>query len=254
MDTDIKKLIVNVLAQSPCSLMSLAIPPCFRILMLGPHPDDFDSVGVTLRLLKENANRIDAGVGRSVTGIEDSYHPSLTPEMKAQIRENEQRTSCLSFGLPMKNLTFLDLEEDEEGPVNSSKNTDDLRKYLLPRQPDIVFLPHGNDTNGGHRSVYAMVSKLTPELGKPLALFLSMSPRTVDMRIDAYTQFGEDEANWKGHLLRIHDSQHQRNLNTRGHGFDHRVLETNRAAAQQLSIEAPYAEAFQIELCGFPGR
>jgi len=38
------------------------------------------------------------------------------------------------------------------------------------------------------------------------------------MRCDAYLEYGEESAEWKGELLRFHRSQHQRNLNQRGHG------------------------------------
>jgi hypothetical protein len=60
--------------------------------------------------------------------------------------------------------------------------------------------------------------------------------------------FGQEEADWKAELLRFHDSQHQRNLHTRGHGFDDRILDVNRAIALELSLPCEYAEAFEIEL------
>jgi len=82
--------------------------------------------------------------------------------------------------------------------------------------------------------------------GFPIAALLSRDPKTVSMRIDLYMPFGEREAEWKAELLRFHDSQHQRNLNTRGHGFDERILTTNRHIARELGIDAPYAEAFEL--------
>jgi LmbE family N-acetylglucosaminyl deacetylase len=208
--------------------------------VVGPHPDDFDAIGVTLRLLQQNGNAIQAGVVRSSTGVEDDYRPGLTAEAKARLREDEQRRSCQFFGLPETNLTFLNLDEDEEGPISSDLNLSCLREFVLPRLPNIVFLPHGNDTNAGHRSIYAMMSNLASETGQPLVLFLSAGPRTTHMRIDAYTEFDQKDANWKARLLRIHDSQQHRNLKTRRYGFDKRILDCNQKAAQQLSIVAPY--------------
>jgi LmbE family N-acetylglucosaminyl deacetylase len=254
MDVDFLRQLTELTVNEPRSIRSLWIPASLKILVLGPHPDDFDAVGVTLYILKQNGNKIDVGVVRSATGVEDSYRPRLTPEARAQLRENEQLNSCLFFGLSQTNLTFLNLDEDEEGPVSSPKNLGCLRDFLLPRLADIVFLPHGNDTNGGHRSMYAMISHLASVAGYPLVLFLSIGPRTIRMRIDAYTEFGEEEANWKARLLRIHGSQQHRNLKTRGHGFDERILGSNRKTAQQLSIGFPYAEAFQVEFYGLTHR
>ena len=60
--------------------------------------------------------------------------------------------------------------------------------------------------------------------------------------------FGQREADWKAELLRYHDSQHQRNLRTRGHGFDERVLAVNRRIARELSLDDEYAEAYEVEI------
>jgi len=68
------------------------------------------------------------------------------------------------------------------------------------------------------------------------------------MRTDLYMPFGQEEANWKAELLRFHDSQHQRNLRTRGRGLDDRILNENRAIARELSLDHEYAEAYEIEL------
>jgi hypothetical protein len=70
------------------------------------------------------------------------------------------------------------------------------------------------------------------------------------MRCDVYTPFGEDLAAWKGELLRFHRSQHQRNLNRRGAGFDERILAVDRQNAAICSADAPYAEAFEVECFG----
>lgn len=40
----------------------------------------------------------------------------------------------------------------------------------------------------------------------------------------------------------------QRNLRTRGHGFDDRILDYNRQTARDLSLSEKYAEAFEIEI------
>ena len=65
------------------------------------------------------------------------------------------------------------------------------------------------------------------------------------MRYDFYTAFGPEEADWKATLLRFHQSQHQRNLNTRGKGFDERILEVNRQTADECPGDQEFAEAFE---------
>jgi len=45
-------------ATRPVSIRSIDSPPPTRVLVLGPHPDDFDAVGVTMRVLQRNSNAI----------------------------------------------------------------------------------------------------------------------------------------------------------------------------------------------------
>jgi len=95
-----------------------------------------------------------------------------------------------------------------------------------------------------------MFRQIVTEACVPVVTFLIKDPKTIGMRIDCYTEFAEAEARWKGQLLRLHASQHQRNLNTRQHGFDERILEVNRAIARDLGIPEAYAEAFELEFYG----
>ena len=104
-------------------------------------------------------------------------------------------------------------------------------------------MPHWNDTNAGHSRTYSMFKKL----GVDLTIYLNRDPKTIEIRQDIYTLFNEDDAKWKAELLRCHKSQHQRNLNTRGHGFDERVLQVNRQIAKESNSPTPYAEVFEIE-------
>lgn len=92
-----------------------------------------------------------------------------------------------------------------------------------------------------------MFKKIAFSAGYPIAAFLTRDPKTTKMNIDAYVSFDEDDAKWKGQLLRFHDTQHRRNLNTRGKGIDDRILDVNRQIALELSLKQPYAEAFEIE-------
>ena len=239
-----------LIGNNPIPLQAHIFPKALRLLILAPHSDDFDAIGVTMRFFWENGNSPYVAVAASgAGGVDDAFCSPPTLQAKAKLREREQRASCEFFGLPEANLGFLRLEEDEAGqPLENEENSDRLSQLLLDKRPALVFLPHGHDTNTGHRRIYAMFRRAAREAGYPLAAFLNRDPKTIQMRGDVYLEFGEEEAAWKGELLRIHQSQHQRNLNTRGHGFDERILMNNRASAAALQISAPYAEVFELEL------
>ena len=238
-----------MLKGAPGAIPELSLPNTLRLVVLAPHPDDFDEIGVTLRFLSRNGNPIDVGVVCTGSGVEDSYRPGITLADKADLREREQRRSLQFFGLPENRLTFLPLANDtEDQPVESPQNCAVIEAFVIGKAPDIVFLPHGNDTNSGHRVMVSLFRQVVKRSGRTLAAFLNRDPKTIDMRIDLYMPFGQDEADWKAELLRFHDSQHQRNLYTRGHGLDDRILNENRAIARELSLDDEYAEAYEVEL------
>jgi LmbE family N-acetylglucosaminyl deacetylase len=250
MNMDIKRLIS---AGKPCAIPELSLPDTLRILMLAPHPDDFDAIGVTMKFFSHNGNSIAAGVVRTGSGVEDSYRPGLTLAGKADLREQEQRRSLRFFGLPRDDLTFLCLANDsEDQPVDSLENCTLVEEFVIEKAPDIVFLPHGNDTNSGHRVMYSLLKQVAQRSGHSFAMCLICDPKTIAMRTDLYMAFDREDADWKAQLLRFHDSQHQRNLCTRNHGFDDRVLNVNRGIARGLSLVHEYAEAFEIEYYNMP--
>lgn len=237
----------------PREIRDLSLPANLRVLVLAPHPDDFDAIGVTLRFLWRNGHPIEIGVVRTGSGVEDSYLPGLTPGDKADLREREERGSVHFFGIPDHCLTFLSLTNDaEDQPMDTPANRDALENFVFAKAPDMVFLPHGNDTNSGHRVMSSLFTQVARSLGRPLVAFLNRDPKTVEMRIDLFMSFGQEEADWKAKLLRFHDSQQQRNLHTRGSGLDQRILNVNRRIARELSLEEEYAEAFEIEFYNMP--
>jgi len=238
---------------TPQSLRDLALPPGCRLLLLGPHPDDFDAIGVTLRLLHDRGHPLHAGVAMSGSGVEDSYRPGLDLSGKARLRVEEQRRSIRLFGLPENALTLLDLENAaDDQMLDTPANQAQLAKLITTVSPLVVFLPHGQDTNPAHRAMYAMVRRSATTINRPLALALIRDPKTIAMTTRWFVPFDQVEADWKAALLRCHDTQHQRNLNTRGHGFDHRILDHNRQIARELGLAAEYAEAFELELHHWP--
>ena len=198
-----------------------------------------------MRFFWEKGNPVYVAVATSgASGVEDSFCSPPTTEQRASVR---------FFGLPETHLSFLRLEEDKAGhPVESQENLDRVRQLLLDERPALVFLPHGHDSNAGHRHVHALLRQVAQESGFPLVAFLNRDPKTIEMRYDVYLEYGQEEAAWKGRLLRFHRSQQQRNLNRRGYGFDERILNMDRQSAKALLAGAPYAEVFELEVFGSP--
>ena len=223
----------------------MKIPNDLKVLVLAPHPDDFDAIAVTMKIFRDNANHIElAVISGGESGVEDSFCKNNPGMTKAHIREKEQIESCKFFGLSESQINFLHLNEDNNGdPVESEENLKILEVYIAKINPDIVFMPHWNDTNAGHQRSYSMLKKIA----RGIKIYLNRDPKTIEIRQDIFTLFNEEDAEWKAKLLRYHKSQHQRNLNTRNHGFDKRILRINRLIAKESGCPAPYAEVFEID-------
>ncbi len=215
---------------------------------MAPHPDDFDCVAVTLRLLHENGSIIHLAVLTSgASGVEDAYVGCSATSAKARVREAEQAASCAFFGLPRNRLRFLHLAEDEAGHLaDNIANEQTVLNVLNCWRPQFVFMPHGNDPNLAHRRAHAMVRRCLATQRSTATLLLNRDPKTLGMREDLFVLFDERRAEWKRELLRFHDSQQARNLRTRGGGFDARILDNNAKVAANAGVRGPYAEVFEV--------
>jgi len=235
---------------SPVRIETLSVSPRWRVSVLAPHPDDFDAVCTTLRFFHNNGNPVHvAVVSGSSSGVLDEFQPGSDHLAKSNFREQEQRDSLQAFGLPAENLRFLRLPEDDAGdPKEDEENLAAIRSVIEEQRPDLVFLPHGCDSNPGHQRVFAMFRSIVARQSRSMAAFYIRAPKTIECRLDVYCGFGEDLAEWKGGLLRLHRTQEHRNQILRGYGFDQRVLQVNRDIATEIGCSEPYAEAFEIEL------
>ena len=137
----------TLISNNPLPLQTFTFSRALRLLVLAPHPDDFDAIGVTLRFLRENGNPLYVAVATSgANGVEDTFCSPPTVEVKAKLREQEQRASCQFFGLPEAHLAFLRLEEDEAGhPLENEANTDRVRHHFLSKRPAMVFCNRSGD-------------------------------------------------------------------------------------------------------------
>ena len=232
----------------PITLSDLAVPASLRIAVAAPHPDDFDVIAIAMRFFHKNGNEIHLAVLTSgANGVEDGFADAHTPEIKCRIREAEQRESCRLFGLPASRLNFLRLAQDREGhPDVSHANQYLVRGFLRRAKPDIIFLPHGADTNVTHQRTHAFVTAAIASEQFSVVACLNEDPKSLAIRRDLVMPFGKAYADWKAGLLRAHASQQQRNLRTRRRGFDERILDVNRRAAETLDSELPFVEAFEL--------
>ncbi len=236
-------------AVQPSNLAAVELPGDLKVLVLAPHPDDFDAIAITMRRFRDNGNPISLAVVTSgASGVEDSFCSLPTRKRKSALREAEQRESCRFFGLPEARLSFLRLAEDEKGhPRADPANEARIRDALVNAVPDVVFLPHPNDTNAGHRRTYAMLCSVAGQEALTFIAFLNRDPKTIAMRIDVFLPFGESDARWKAEMLRFHESQQQRNLSTRARGLDDRILDVNQRCAAACPGKIRYAETFELE-------
>jgi LmbE family N-acetylglucosaminyl deacetylase len=233
-------------ADRPVNLATFDLSPPGRLLMLAPHPDDFDVVAVTLRRFQQTGWRLRVAV---LTGGAAGVEGPEPPATKAARRETEQRDSARRFGLTDDQLEFLRLAEDDNGELaDLPANETALRQLLAQHQPDLLVLPHGHDTNAGHRVTFALTRRVAPTV----PALLTRDPKTIGLRVDAYTPFDDATAAWKAALLRCHASQQARNLRRRGTGFDERILAVNRVTARELNLTEPFAEAFEFSPTGLP--
>lgn len=232
----------------PRSLRDIAFPRPLAILVLAPHPDDFDAIGLSLRHLQAQGHALHVAVLTSgASGVEDGFGGATGDAAKAALREAEQRASCAFFGLAPDRLHFLRLWTLDS---NAGADLARLQSWIAARPADLIFLPHGNDTNATHRRTYESVRRIAATLAMDACACLNQDAKTQDMRMDLSFAFGPEDAAWKAQLLRFHRSQQERNLRTRGAGFDDRVLEVNRKAARALGSALPYAEVFELMRLG----
>ncbi len=250
---------------------TIALPVNSRVLILAPHPDDPESVAVTCKMMARAGCDIHyAIVTLSPSGVDDDYAQTLhgkvpvhLKDKKIEIRRREQMTSAKMFGLAQDAVTFLAINEQENGAsLDSPENRDCIKTILKSLIPDIVIMPIGKDTNSTHVWVYQVFRKYVKdvvcEIRKPIVAMYNEDPKTIDIRADVLVLFEEERANWKAELLRTHNSQHQRNLLQRKIGFDERILSVNRQRYQRhldkigpMVPSTGYAEVFELEIFDF---
>jgi LmbE family N-acetylglucosaminyl deacetylase len=226
------------------------LPAASRIAVIAPHPDDFDVIGITIRLFQRASATITLGVLTSgASGVDDAFESD--PDAKRRVREREQVSSCAFFGMPRDRVHFLRLAEDALGHLDGGEaNRARVAEILARCAPEFVFLPHGNDPNLAHQRTFAMVADALARDHRATTMWLNRDPKTIAMREDVYVLFDEEAAEWKRTLLRHHASQQARNLHSRGHGFDERILRGNATTARSAGRRGAFAEAFELRAAG----
>lgn len=212
-------------------------------LVLAPHPDDFEVVAVTMRHFARSGAEITLEVlSGGASGVEDAFATGW--EAKTAAREAEQRESCAMLGLPSGKIRFHRLLEDADGHMeDSAENQVRVHAILDAISPDGVILPHGNDSNADHRRTFRWFHTWRDKQSPPPLALLVRDPKNLGMRVDLVTPYDAEAAAWKAALLRCHRSQHERNLRSRGIGFDESILAPDRTAAEPFGFHA--VESFE---------
>lgn len=245
------------------------VPDGATVLALAPHPDDPESAALALGLLKSHGCSIHiAVVTDSPGGVQDLYaraHPvggdGSLEDRKRAIRRAEQIRSAQSSGFDVSRVAFLGLDRD--GELDREAGPGHLADHIAAVDPDIVILPIGRDTNRTHVWVYdsfrEVALRRASDGRRVLVGMYNRDPKTISIRGDLFVLFGDEEARIKRGLLRLHDSQQQRNCRTRAAGFDDRILETDRSSAVRMHgatsrapTEAEYAEIYELEVFESP--
>jgi LmbE family N-acetylglucosaminyl deacetylase len=243
------------------------IPKSGKALVLAPHPDDPESVVVTTRMMMKAGCSLQYCVATlSPAGVEDAFAEKALRDgndtlksIKENMRRDEQLEAAKLFGLTADRVDFLGLNE---ACLDSPKNEEILEKYLDQADLNIALLPCGNDSNRTHRWVFQAFRKwalFTAQLRRrPILALYNEDPKTIEMRTDLLVFFGQKTCEWKKQLLLAHASQQQRNINSTGIGFDHRILSINERCAKNnkgsLQKEGrahpnmEFAENFEMEM------
>jgi LmbE family N-acetylglucosaminyl deacetylase len=224
----------------------LPFPGYRRVLVLGPHPDDFDAIAVTLRQAQAAGAVLRLAVlTTGGSGVDPADYPDLDREGRIALREAEQRASCARFGLPTDAVRFLRLDARTGGELAEDEpNRAQLDALLTEWLPDLICLPHPDDPNLAHQRTFALARTAVARTGRPIPALLNRDPKTRALRSDLAVRFGEEAAEWKRGLLRLHASQQRRNLRTRNAGLDDRILGMNSTDAAALGVPG-YAEVFE---------
>lgn len=218
-------------------------PQGIRVLVLAPHSDDFDAMAITMKNLQQANAVIKLNVLSLDSGVEPDFEPQ-TPQ--AEIRKREQLESLAFFGFDEKMVTFTETACDQTGQTEyHPENREIIKELVTDFMPNIIFTTHQSDDNSAHKSVAKMLYECN--INKETLIFHIQDPKTREIRPDAFTPFNEEQAIWKAELLRHHKSQHSRNLNTRGFGFDRRVIDVNRQNAMKMNLKCNYVELFEVK-------
>lgn len=270
------KVLTPLVLGAPEAGARLVTPPSSgRVLMLAPHMDDPEAVAITLRRFAEAGCEVRYVIAcSSHGGVTDSYADGyarkngLDPDSglvrcKCEIRRAEQVESARMAGFVSGPPEFIKVEEDERGNIIATEdNYLTIAGTLESADPDIVLLPHGEDTNTAHIIVHRFFRRAAASLaesrGRALLGLYDRDAKTTRITEHLAAPFDIASSRWKTELLKAHRSQQERNLEQRGYGFDERVLRVNRGAWDALSQVIgepwtrayPFAETFQAEVFG----
>jgi len=225
------------------------IPSGMNVLVLAPHPDDYDAIAITMKLLQQCDNRIFVRVlGTGWNRVEDEICDPATPEAKAALQRQEFHESCRRFELNEDDVAFLDMKEDSSGYIRKHPfNIELLKKAITEIKPQLIFMPHWNDTSNDRRLAATLAWDALDELGLSTPLLHFYTPKTRTMYRHFYTVFSRSEADWKAGQLQCHRSIQQHYMAHYGIGFVDKIIQLNYDAGRDIGKDK-YAEVFEMKI------
>jgi N-acetylglucosamine malate deacetylase 1 len=181
-----------------------------NILVFAPHPDD-DLIGCGGSI----ANHINNGSEVSVVYMTSGEAGSLkyTKTELAKIREAEARDAAKKIGIT--NTIFLN---NQDGYLDYNQaNLAGLIEIIREHKPDIVYLPHENDSHMDHKTTYKLVTESVNRAAGPWFQECKGTPWVTGtvlcyevwtpLQVIGYTENITDTIDSKIEALSLHKSQ-----------------------------------------------
>ncbi len=132
-----------------------------HILVLSPHPDD-EAIGCGGTLFQHILDGDQVQIIFLTSGEQGGH--GLSPSETARMREDEARAAAAIMGFDQ--IEFWRLPD---GKLRAGRDTVEcLRTSIELWQPDVLYVPHGEEMHPDHRAAYRLVRRALTGQGAPM--------------------------------------------------------------------------------------
>jgi len=172
-------------------------------IIFAPHEDDevLACGGLILQSLEEDINVVIVYMtdGRACYVV-SNLNVGISPDELAKIRKNEALECCEELGVPVCNIQFLEIYDQQLSDPINFKTALELVKTVLRSYSDIeVFIPI-DEPHPDHRSTHFIVVQAVKEVEKAISIYqyglyrpigkadlkIKLTPRLLERKIHAY--------------------------------------------------------------------